>query len=91
MDGFVMLMFVFEAAIQGVAGSLIGIVVGFALAALRGLAGYGALFFESVPWGSLAVVACGAVFVGIMLAAVSAVSPAWMAARLAPMEAMRVE
>jgi hypothetical protein len=91
MDGFVMLMFVFEAAIQGVAGSLVGIVVGFALAALRGLAGYGAMFFESVPWGSLAMVAGGAVFVGIVLAAVSAVSPAWMAARLAPMEAMRVE
>jgi hypothetical protein len=91
MDGFVMLMFVFEAAIQGVAGSLVGIVVGFGLAALRGMWGYGAMFFESMPWGSLAVVAGGAVAVGIGLAAVSAVSPAWMAARLAPMEAMRVE
>ena len=37
------------------------------------------------------VVALGAVVVGILLAALSAVGPAWMAARLAPMEAMRVE
>jgi len=91
MDGFVMLMFVFEATIQGVAGSLAGIVVGFLLAAARGLAGYGTMFFETVPCGSLGAVAGGAILVGIALAAVSAVGPAWMAARLAPVEAMRVE
>jgi ABC-type antimicrobial peptide transport system permease subunit len=72
-------------------GSAVGLAVGVALAALRGLAGYGPLFFESFPWGSLGIVAGGAIAVGIALSALSAVGPAWMAARLAPMEAMRVE
>jgi hypothetical protein len=91
MDGFVMTVFVFEASLQGVVGSVVGLAVGIALAALRGLAGYGPLFFESFPWGSLGIVAGGAIVVGIALSALSAVGPAWMAARLAPMEAMRVE
>ncbi|MEM1211856.1 MAG: ABC transporter permease [Planctomycetota bacterium] len=92
MDRFVMLMFVFEAAIQGVVGGVIGVVLGLLLAGLRGLVDYGSLV--GLAWGQagLVVVASGLAFVvGLVLATVAAVGPSFVAARLAPMEAMRVE
>ncbi|MEX0746219.1 MAG: ABC transporter permease, partial [Phycisphaeraceae bacterium] len=92
MDGFVMMMFVLEAVIQGVVGGLIGVVLGITLAGLRGLGEYGLLIssaFEVLDEITLATLL--ALSVGIGLAAVAAIGPAWVAARLAPMEAMRVE
>ena len=91
MDGFVMLLFVFEAIIQGVVGSLAGVILGVLLAFLRGVASYGGLVFESTPLGAIAAVGGISFVVGVTLAAIAAVGPAWAAARLAPMEAMRVE
>ncbi|MEX0775518.1 MAG: ABC transporter permease [Phycisphaeraceae bacterium] len=92
MDGFVMLMFVFEAAMQGLFGGLAGVFLGLLLALLRGLVEYGglvfaasSLFLQLLIGGLIALVA------GVILAVVAAVWPAWVASRLAPMEAMRVE
>jgi hypothetical protein len=91
MDGFVMLQFVFEALIQGLAGSVVGLVLGMLLTVARGMAGYGGFFFESTP-GLILVTAFAFSFVtGLALAALAVVGPAWVASRLAPMEAMRVE
>jgi len=92
MDGFVMMLFVFEAAIQGVIGGVLGLVLGLLLAALRGAAEYGALFFSIGEIGGQLLL--GMLFsfvVGVLLAALAAVGPSWVAARLSPMEAMRVE
>lgn len=92
MDRFVMMMFVFEATMQGLFGGLIGVVLGLVLALLRGLVEFGGLLFvpgqawTQVGWSAIVSVACG-----VLLAGVAAVGPAWVAARLAPMEAMRVE
>jgi hypothetical protein len=91
MDGFVMMLFVFEAIIQGLAGSVCGLVLGVLLALLRGFIGYGGLFFESLPLNALFASLGFSLVAGVALAGLSAVGPAWMAARLAPMEAMRVE
>jgi putative ABC transport system permease protein len=92
MDGFVMLMFVFEAVIQGLIGGAIGLVLGAILALLRGLIEFGALIGGAS--GALGEVGFGmliALVVGMALAAFAAVGPSWIAARLAPMEAMRVD
>ena len=92
MDRFVMLMFVFEAVIQGAVGGVVGALLGVALAVIRGLVEYGTLlggaggaFGEALAGVALSIA------VGMLLAAVAAVGPAWLAARLAPMEAMRVD
>ena len=92
MDGFVMMMFVFEATIQGVAGGVVGLLVGFALAVLRASVEYGSLL-ASATGVAVPVLAAMAVSlaVSVALAAMAAVGPAWLAARLSPMEAMRVE
>lgn len=92
MDGFVMMMFVFEAAIQGVIGGALGLVLGLVLAALRGAVEYGGLFFSM---GGVALELLLAMLfsfvIGVVLAALAAVGPSFVAARLSPMEAMRVE
>lgn len=92
MDRFVMMMFVIEATVQGLMGGIIGVVLGLLLALMRGLAEFGGLLFvPGQAWGSVAVSTLASIVVGIVLAALAAVGPAWVAARLAPMEAMRVE
>jgi hypothetical protein len=90
-DGFIMISFVMESCLQGVAGSLIGVVLGFGLGAVRTWAKYGWLAMEHLP--GLEVLAAGGVslVLGILISAMAAVYPAWVAARLAPMEAMRIE
>ncbi len=91
MDGFIMTLFVFEAFFQAVAGSLIGIVLGIALSLFRAWSTYGALAFENIIASDILLVSITSFFIGILIAALAAIAPSWAAARLAPMEAMRVE
>jgi len=92
MDRFVMMMFVFEAAIQGVVGGVVGLLLGVVLALGRGLLEFGVLLGAAASSaGDIAVAAALSLVVGVVLATLAAVGPSWVAARLAPMEAMRVE
>ncbi len=92
MDGFVMMMFVFEAMLQGVLGGVVGTLLGTLLALLRAAIDFGQLLGASLDAIGGLFLASGASFlVGIALAALAAIGPAWIASRLAPMEAMRVE
>ena len=49
------------------------------------------LMVQAFPWGDVATAAGISVVLGMVLAAVSAAYPSLRAARLAPMEAMRIE
>ena len=89
LDGFLMLLFLFESSLQGLVGAVAGVVLGIALAALRGLMAYGGLI--CLPAKELLTGAALCLLVGLVLAVVGGVGPAWAAARLAPMEAMRIE
>ncbi len=92
LDGFIMGLFVFEAVIQGLVGGAIGGVLGLLLAILRGLVEHGALLGAAAgAAGPVLLGVAGAMAAGVVLAALAAVGPAWLAARLAPMEAMRVD
>ena len=92
MDTFVMLMFLFEAKLQGFFGGIAGLILGLILAVIRLWVEYSNLawpaldIYPQVLWGAL-----WSLIVGILLAGLAAVWPAYVAARLAPMEAMRVE
>jgi putative ABC transport system permease protein len=90
-DGFIMTLFVFEAMVQGVIGSIAGVLLGIVLSLGRALSGFGMFAFESAA--VMDIVAAGVVsfIIGIVIAALAATWPSWAAARLAPMEAMRVE
>jgi putative ABC transport system permease protein len=91
MDKFIMLMFVFEAAIQGLLGGIMGMVIGLLLAWIRGFSEYGGTLVVLPVIGTVLLSALTALVVGILLAVLAAVGPSLVAARLAPMEAMRVE
>jgi putative ABC transport system permease protein len=91
MDRFVMMMFVFEAALQGLLGGVIGVGLGLMLSLLRGVVDYGELLAVGAAKGPLALAGLTSLAVGIALACLAAVGPAFIASRLAPMEAMRVE
>ncbi len=91
LDSVIMIMFVMESSLQGLAGGVVGIVVGLILGVTRSLWGFGTLALVNLP-GLILLVAAGVCLVaGVVLAAMAAVYPAWVAARLAPMEAMRIE
>ncbi|MEM8739528.1 MAG: ABC transporter permease [Planctomycetota bacterium] len=92
MDRSVMQMFVAEAVIQGGVGGVAGVGIGWALTAGRGLWELGGLWVHgAASWPAVVVASAVSLGVGVGLAAAAAVGPAWVASRLAPMEAMRVE
>lgn len=90
-DGFIMINFILESCMQGIAGGLIGTILGLALGLLRSWTGYGLMALSHFPWSSVLAVGGISLVMGVMLSAIAAVYPAWVAARLAPMEAMRIE
>ncbi|HMP88705.1 MAG TPA: FtsX-like permease family protein [Kiritimatiellia bacterium] len=91
LDGFIMTVFLIEASILGLVGGIAGTLIGLIIAILRMLAVFKGLLFDALPLGSLFTASLLSIAVGVILAAVSAVYPSFRAARLAPMEAMRIE
>ncbi|OGV67176.1 MAG: hypothetical protein A3K19_02305 [Lentisphaerae bacterium RIFOXYB12_FULL_65_16] len=91
LDGFIMLMFVLESCFLGVVGGSIGAVLGNVIGTGRMLYAFGVRFVGTVPFLELVFGMVVAVVLGVILAALAAVYPAFKAARLAPMEAMRIE
>jgi len=91
LDGFIMGMFVLESCVLGIVGGTIGAVLGSVIGLGRMLVTFGAGFVTSIPVPDVLAGMFIAVGTGVVLAAVAAVYPALKAARLAPMEAMRIE
>ena len=91
LDGFIVKLFLIESLFQGVVGTVLGVIVGLGLSLLSLAGTYGRFVWTNFPLGDLAgsVALCVAIGVGLTVAA--AVYPAWQAARMQPIEAMRVE
>lgn len=91
LDSFVLRLFLLEAGMQGLAGSIIGALTGILIGVLAGLLRFG---FDAVVW--LPVRDMGfsfliAVVVGVALSVLGVVYPAIVAARMRPIEAMRTQ
>lgn len=91
LDGFIMTVFLIEASILGLVGGIAGTIIGLVISLLRMLGMFKGLMIESIPASALLYASLLSIGIGIVLAAVSAVYPSLRAARLAPMEAMRIE
>jgi len=92
LDSFIVRLFFLESIFQGLVGTAIGIPLGFLLSFLR----LGISFeFGAIAYGPLAKAtllnSVGAVVAGTALTVAAAIYPAYVAAKMQPVEAMRVE
>ncbi len=90
-DSLVMSMFVFESCIQGIVGGFLGALLALILSISVAMLQYGFSVLSILPYGNLGLSTLIAMAIGVILAALASVYPAYVASRLAPMEAMRLE
>jgi ABC-type antimicrobial peptide transport system permease subunit len=91
LDSFIIKLFLIESLFQGIVGTVVGIVLGTGLSMANLSSSYGVYAWKNVPWNSLVLCVVVCLTVGIVLTVAGALYPAWQAARMQPIEAMRVE
>lgn len=91
LDRFIVRLFVLEALMQGVAGSVTGALLGVLAAAVSSTVNLGFEALTQAPFGTLLISVTTAVIIGTTLSLLGVIYPAILAARMQPVEAMRVE
>lgn len=97
LDRFIVRLFVIEAALQGLAGSCAGALLGAGAAILTALGKFGFLPSSSssslgfLPWPEIGATLLYAIITGTFLSLLGVLYPAIVASRMQPVEAMRVE
>ena len=90
-DGFILKQFLIEASIQGVVGGTAGMLIGMVISVIKSGIMLGGAVFAHFPALHLFYCAIATVVIGIVLAMLASVYPSRAAAKMAPMDAMRVE
>lgn len=90
-DAFIIKLYLLESLFQGMVGTAIGVVVGLILALLEGFSSFGVAAMRLQSVGDLARVALICLICGIVLTIAGALYPAWRAAKMEPVAAMRSE
>jgi len=91
LDSFIIKLFLIESLFQGVVGTVIGVLLGLGLSMANMSTNYGIYAWKHVPWGGMVGSILLCLGVGVVLTIAGALYPAWQAARMQPIEAMRVE
>jgi predicted lysophospholipase L1 biosynthesis ABC-type transport system permease subunit len=91
LDRFILRLFVLEAGMQGLAGAGMGALIGAGFSLFNGGLRFGFEPLTLISLGSLAASILIATGVGCLLSLLGVLSPALIAARMQPVEAMRVE
>lgn len=91
LDGFIIKIFLLESSFMGTAGTIIGALLGLVLAMLLSMVSFGSTMFSYVPWGMIMERAVLAIFVGSFLSLMGGILPAYRAAKMEPVDAMRLE
>ena len=91
LDSFIIKLFLIESLFQGIAGTVLGVLLGLGLSVAMMSSSYGIYAWKNVPWGSIVVNVVVSFAVGLFLTVAGALYPAWQAARMQPIDAMRVE
>jgi putative ABC transport system permease protein len=91
LDRFVLRLFLLEAGMQGLAGAAIGALGGGLAALAAGALRFGPAVLAHMNWGAMLASMAMATAIGCFLSVVGVIYPALVAARMQPVEAMRVE
>lgn len=91
LDSFVLRLFVLEAGMQGLAGAGLGSLLGAVAALLGGLIRFGFVAWQNISWLAVMESIAFATATGCFLSLLGVIYPAVVAARMQPVEAMRVE
>jgi ABC-type antimicrobial peptide transport system permease subunit len=91
LNKFVVELFLLESGFQGLAGAIVGAVLGCLFTVLFNLKNYGLDLFWNFPLLQTLAIIGAACIVGMILAVIGAAGPAYQAAKMPPAEAMRVE
>jgi len=91
LDSFILKLFLLESALLGAAGTLTGVIIGLLLTLTLLAKNYGTIAWKLIPWSSVPLISIGSLIIGIAITAAAALYPAWKAARMEPVAAMRVD
>lgn len=90
-DSFILVQIMIEAFMQGAVGGAAGVIIGLLAAIIGTVAQVGMRVFSTFDFSQILVAAVLSFVSGIILAVIASLYPSTRAARMAPMEAMRVE
>jgi hypothetical protein len=92
LESFIVKLYFLESSFIGIVGTLMGIGVGFVLTLLRASFAYGVeTTFGNLDFGGVMLSAVGTLLIGALLSVGAAIFPAVSAAKMEPVDAMRVE
>ena len=91
LDRFIVRIFLLEATIMGISGAVVGSLLGAVIALISSLFRFGSSFFPLIPWFEIGSTMALTTGTGTFLSLLGVLYPAIIAARMRPVEAMRVE
>ena len=91
LDSFILKLFLLESTFLGAVGTAAGVALGFLLTLLLLWRNYPGVLWRGAPWNALSYILPLSFVIGILITAVAAMYPAYKAARMEPVAAMRVE
>jgi len=91
LNGFIIKLFLLESSLQGISGTVLGIILGFILAYAKGAISFGRFAFRYFPFTSIASYALISLLIGSGLSVIAAIFPAYRASLMQPVDALRVE
>ncbi len=91
LDSFIVKLYLIESLFQGIVGTILGIVVGTVLAYVEGMRMFGGEAWTLLPFAQFLKIILGTLFAGVVLTVLGALYPAWRAAKMEPVDAMRTE
>jgi len=91
LDFLIVELFLMESTMQGFVGTALGVIIGLALTLIEGAGLYGSSMWVLIPAGEILKLSAICLVAGTGLTVVGALYPAWQAARMEPVAAMRSE